>query len=59
MKIRPNNVKLTQIWNSGLIKPNRWKHTKDKQLSGMEENNDSSGVRSREKPKFDYDHYVW
>jgi len=54
MKIRPNNAKLTQIHNSGAIKPNRWKHTKDKQLSTeqlsngykkarrMEENNESS-----------------
>jgi len=25
MKIRPNNVKLVQIRNSGSIKPNRWK----------------------------------
>jgi len=25
MKIRPNNVKLVQIQNSGPIKPNRWK----------------------------------
>jgi len=33
MKIRPNNVKLTQIGNSGPVKPNRWKHTKDTQLS--------------------------
>jgi len=30
MKIGPNNVKLTQIWNNGPIKPNRWKHTKNK-----------------------------
>jgi len=29
MKIRSNNVKLTQIQNNGPIKPNRWKHTKD------------------------------
>jgi len=47
-------VKLTQIRNSGPIKLNRWKHTKDKQLiteqlsngytkaSGIEDNNDSS-----------------
>jgi len=47
-------VKLVQIRNSGPIKPNRWKHTKDEQLSTkqllngytkasrMEENNDSS-----------------
>jgi len=56
MKIWPNNVKLTQIWNSGPIKPNWWKHTKDEQLSTeqlsneytkaseMEENNDSLTV---------------
>jgi len=25
MKIRPNNTKLTQIRNSGSIKPSRWK----------------------------------
>jgi len=49
-------VKLTQIRNSGPIKPNRWKHTKDEQLSteqlsngytkasGMKENNDSSNL---------------
>jgi len=47
-------VKLVQIRNSGPIKPNRWKHYKDEQLStnqlsngyikasGTEENNDSS-----------------
>jgi len=47
-------VKLTQIQNNDPIKPNRWKHTKDEQLSteqlsngytkasGMEENDDSS-----------------
>jgi len=54
MKIRPNNVKLAQIRNSGPIKPSRWKHTKNEQLSTkqlsngytkasrMKENNDSS-----------------
>jgi len=47
-------VKLVQIRNNGSIKPNRWKHSKDEQLSteqlsngytkasGMKENNDSS-----------------
>ena len=47
-------MKLTQIHNSGPIKPNRLKHSKDEQLSteqlsngytkasGMEKNNDSS-----------------
>jgi len=61
MKIRPNNVKLVQIRNNDPIKFNRWKHTKDEQLSieqlsngytkasGMEENNDSSlGLASLE-----------
>jgi len=63
MKIMPNNVKLTQIRNKCPIKPNRWKHTKDKQLSteqlsngytkasGMKENNDSSWTKKLTKTK--------
>jgi len=54
MKIRQNNPKLIKIQNNGQIKPNRWKCTKDRQLSTkhpsrwaqkgsrIEENNESS-----------------
>jgi len=48
-------VKLVQIWNNGPIKPNRWKHTKNEQLSTEQLSNGYTKASGMEETHFAYE----